>query len=88
MFNNRYIVNYISVSLSWGFTAQSTQWGHVDHNQLYLWYLNYIPDSSRKNPRFLDRQAWAKIVDPDQMPQDVAFDQGLHHLPFNLCHAE
>ena len=26
------------------------------------------------------RQAWANSVDPDQMPQDVAFDLGLHCL--------
>ena len=27
-------------------------------------------------------KAWAKNVDPDQMPQYVAYDQGLHWLPF------
>ena len=26
-------------------------------------------------------QAWANCVDPDQMPQNVASDQGLHCLP-------
>ena len=29
-----------------------------------------------------ERQAWANSVDPDQMPQNVASDQGLHCLPF------
>ena len=27
------------------------------------------------------RQAWANKVDPDQMPQNAAYDQGLHCLP-------
>ena len=26
-------------------------------------------------PTFTDRQAWANGVDPDQMPQNAAFDQ-------------
>ena len=30
---------------------------------------------------FSDRQAWANSVDADQMPQNVASDQGLHCLP-------
>ena len=29
-------------------------------------------------PKYLDRQAWANSVDPDQMPQNVASDQGPH----------
>ena len=33
------------------------------------------------NPKYRDRQAWANIVDPDQMPQNAASDQGLHYLP-------
>ena len=53
---------------------------------------------------YFDRQAWANSVDPDQMPQNVASDQGLYCLPFieqfldrpwdsemdllNPCHAE
>ena len=28
-------------------------------------------------PNFLDRQAWANSVDPDQMLQNTASDQGL-----------
>ena len=32
------------------------------------------------NPKYCDRQAWASSVDPDQMPQDVAYDLGLHCL--------
>ena len=35
----------------------------------------------RKKPKYWDRQAWANSVDPDQMPQNVASDQGLHCLP-------
>ena len=31
-------------------------------------------------PKYLDRQTWANSVDPDQMPQNVASDQGLHSL--------
>ena len=30
---------------------------------------------------YLDRQAWANTVDPDEMPQNVASHQGLHCLP-------
>ena len=33
------------------------------------------------NPKYWDRQAWANSVDPDQMPQNVASDQGLQCLP-------
>ena len=33
------------------------------------------------NPKYWDRHACAKSVDPDQMPQNVASDQGLHYLP-------
>ena len=29
---------------------------------------------------YLDRQAWANSVDPDEMPQNVASQQGLHCL--------
>ena len=35
----------------------------------------------RNNPKYWDRQACSKNVDPDQTPQDVAFDQGLLFLP-------
>ena len=31
--------------------------------------------------KYLDRQAWANCVNPDQMPQNVASDQDLHCLP-------
>ena len=34
-----------------------------------------------KNPKYWDRQACANSVDPDQMPQNAASDQGLHCLP-------
>ena len=33
---------------------------------------------------FSDRHARANSVDPDQMPQNVAYDQGLHCLPLTL----
>ena len=32
---------------------------------------------------YLDRQAWAKSVDPDEMPQTVASHLGLHCLPLS-----
>ena len=32
----------------------------------------------RNDPKYWDRQAWANSVDPDQMPQNVASDQGPH----------
>ena len=30
---------------------------------------------------YSDGQAWANSVDPDEMPQNVASDQGPHFLP-------
>ena len=33
-----------------------------------------------KNPKYWDRQAWAKSEEPDQTPQNMAPDQGLHCL--------
>ena len=33
------------------------------------------------NPKYWDGQAWANSVDPDQMLQNAASDQGLHCLP-------
>ena len=35
----------------------------------------------RNNPEYWDRQDWLNRVDPDQMPQNAASDQGLHCLP-------
>ena len=35
------------------------------------------------NPKYWNREAFANSVDPDQMPQNVASDQGLHCLPDN-----
>ena len=35
----------------------------------------------RNNPKYWDRQVLANSVDPDQMPQNAASDQGLHNLP-------
>ena len=32
------------------------------------------------NPKYSDRQAWTNNVDPDQMPQNTASDQGLYLL--------
>ena len=29
---------------------------------------------------YIDKQAWAKSVDPDQMLQNAASDMGLHYL--------
>ena len=34
----------------------------------------------QNNPKYWDRQAWANSADPDQMPQNVASDLGLHCL--------
>ena len=31
----------------------------------------------QSQPKYLDRQAWENNVDPEQMPQNVASDQGL-----------
>ena len=30
---------------------------------------------------YLDIQAWANSIDPDEVPKNVAFYQGLHCLP-------
>ena len=44
-----------------------SQWGSANEYHIYSMYL--------------DRQAWANSVDPDEMPQNVASHQGLHCLP-------
>ena len=31
-------------------------------------------------PKYWNKQAWANSADPDEMPQNAAFDQGLHCL--------
>ena len=36
------------------------------------------------DPKFLDRQAWANSVDPDQTAPKEQSDQGLHCLQFTL----
>ena len=36
----------------------------------------------RNNPKDWDRQAFANSVDPDQMPQNAASDQGQHCLTY------
>ena len=51
-----------------------------------LWDTHYS-----NKPKYWYRQAWAKIVDPDQMSQNAASDQGLHCLRliqhyFRHCH--
>ena len=35
-------------------------------------------------PKYWGKQAWTNSVDPDQMPQNVASDHGLHFLPPTL----
>ena len=45
----------------------------------YMDLINYI---YRDNPKYRERQAFAKSEDPDQTPQNVASDQGLHCLPY------
>ena len=37
----------------------------------------------RNDPKFLDRQVWANIVDPDQLLEELS-DQGLRCLPLRL----
>ena len=32
-------------------------------------------------PKHSDQHVWANSVDPDQMPRNVASDQGLHYFP-------
>ena len=40
-----------------------------------------IAHDTHNNPNGTDR-AFASCVDPDQMPQNTASDQGLHCLPY------
>ena len=44
-------------------------------------YATVSINAYRNNPKYWDRQAFAKSVDPDQTPHNVASDQGLHCLP-------
>ena len=37
-------------------------------------YLQGVPSPHK----YWDRQVWAKSLDPDQVPQDVASEKGLH----------
>ena len=55
--------------------------GPIENAQLNLWIciLNWVDCIL-----YSDREAWANIVGPDQMPQNVAsFDLNLHCLPLN-----
>ena len=45
------------------------------------WLFDYL-----NNPKYWDRQAWANSVDPDQMLQNAASDQGLQCLPLIKHH--
>ena len=45
-----------------------------DQTDLSIWPFDYLIYS-------WDKQPWTNSVDPDQMPQNVASDQGLHFLP-------
>ena len=47
-----------------------TKWDHEQSGKLHIY------------PKFWNRLAIANIVDPDQMPQNAASDQGLHCLPY------
>ena len=55
----------------------------------YLWclyklyiYLSFNSLSIYPNdPKYWDKQVWAYSVDPDQMLQNAASDQGRHCLP-------
>ena len=40
------------------------------------------PSQYRNNPKYWGRLAFANSVDPDQMLQNAASDQGLHYLPY------
>ena len=50
-------------------------WNPFNRQVIVYSYIN------RKNPKYWDRLAWANSVDPDQMLQNAASDQGLHWLP-------
>ena len=43
-------------------------------------YFHMCIPSYHNNPKYWDRRASANSVDPDQMPQNAASDQGLHCL--------
>ena len=48
--------------------------------------LFFTKEEYHDNLKYWDRQAWVNSVDPDQMPQIVASDQGLHCLPLIQHH--
>ena len=39
-------------------------------------------DMYRNNPKYCDKYTFANSVDPDQMMQNMASDQGLHCLAY------
>ena len=46
-----------------------------------MFYENKVHNHFLIHPKYLDRQAWANCVDPDQMPWNVTSQQGLQSLP-------
>ena len=48
----------------------------------FFWEVRRITNKYHIYPTYLDRQAWANNVEPDQIPQDVISNQGLHCLQF------
>ena len=61
--------------------SEISEWHQSSYIFLFL-YLVCLSDYYCNNPSYWDRQAWASSVDPEQMLQNVASDQGLHSMPF------
>ena len=72
----------------WPFTALSIPLFFFFNLEYINFSNDYVPTNDtyktaayHYNQKYADWQAWANCVDPDQMLQNAASDQGLHCLP-------
>ena len=66
---NCLFIGQMSDPIFWGWNISNEKTEHMLHHKDCLYRM------------YLDRQAWANSVDPDEMPQKAASHQGLHWLP-------
>ena len=54
----------------------------LQHSCSFSHSTDFEESNYQNNRKYWDRQAFANSVDPEQMPQNVESDQGLHYLPY------